>query len=361
MAAMNVFVEFKGKKVRWSNLFAPESLGQLWPDLLKWAAEFAQMATVAESLLPFEPDQIGDRSSRASETTDALLQFLEGIPHEVKYSFFYVPAKFSPPFVQVTGCYMAIKASLTYQKTLQEAWDKINDPCLDGKEPATGGKKAEEPATGGRQPQAPCLLSWESKEMKEFNAMFPGAAKSSKTEQWLFILRQGMFEDDELPSMENEAVGKLFPEGGIKQTDFAKCLFGYREVSFDELDAMIKHQKCALKPEWLSPYLTFTFSPRDAGGAAFKYHDLQFEFADPLDETDTVVSKLVDPSKPSMVLDLILWKGSGGATKGEYAKIGYYIMEDGRKVVNIVPPFPQSLTAVKKKAGFRMVMKTSRS
>merc|ERR1712093_575129 len=60
----------------------------------------------------------------------------------------------------------------------------------------------------------------------------------------------------------------------------------------------------------------------------------------------TVRNPVFDPNVTTMVIDVVLWKQD--VTRGELCKVGFFYQKDGKKIINIVPPFPTHSSAISK-------------
>jgi len=318
-------LQVSGKLVRLSDLWKADALSDVRKLVAKYSGDVAKLVSLAMDLSKHGGDsqpsevhvqkqaRVDDPASKnSSMVADHVCAHKA---HQSKESYFYAPGSFKEPWVPEEGVYHSIIASDAYQCTLEQEWKQLGEASTDS--------------------------------IMAFKARFPGVARSANeaTQQWAFVLQRSTFvtcDEFEADPRLKAIIAKLFPIEGVLTNVFMKVVIFSKEFSFPELDALIRHPSCALKAEWLSPYLTWWGQATD-GGWGVKYHITQPEI--PIEQfSRTKTNEQFSRDDRGMVLDLVIWEGD--VTKGEKMKVGLYTLPDGTKVVNLCPPFPASPTAV---------------
>ena len=300
--------------VRCSKLATPETAVQFGEMLRTMNDDAIITAFLANHLKEFEPEKLGNIANDLSLAPEFVAQWLMTMTFAKKSSWFYTPVYTEPPFVEEPGIYFGIKASQEKTKELHRDWSLGN--------------------------------------VKQFMSNHKGVVKSSVAPQWVYLLsKENVHNIDTTLLFDNEdqeriqkVLPLLIPEKyGISQKLFSKIAFADKVISFNELDKIVHSTFCTVNLDHLSPYHTFYKQTEEGYGWGIKYHTMQEEFPQ---GDKTVLNPVFNPDVDTMVIDIILWKDD--VTRGELCKIGFYYQEDGKKIINIVPPFPQAPSAIKK-------------
>lgn len=300
--------------VRCSKLATPEAAVQFGEMLQTMKDDAIITAVLANHLKEFEPEKLGNIANDLSLAPEFVVQWLRTMTFARKSSFFYTPVYTEPPFVEEAGVYLGIKASQEKTKELH--------------------------------------CEWSRGDVMQFMSSHKGVAKSSVAPQWVYLLSQQnvhhidttLLFDNEDQERIQKVLPQLIPEkDAITWNLFCKIAFADKVISFNELDKIVQSTFCTVNLDHLSPFHTFYKQTEEGYGWGIKYHIMQQEIPQ---GDKTVLNQVFNPNADTMVIDIILWQGD--VTRGELCKIGFYYQEDGKKVINIVPPFPKAASAITK-------------